>query len=381
MRLLQIVLIILIYFGSLLNSVAQEKQKVFRDTLDNAFDISNYLYNLHGLLPIVAPITEPAVGYGAVGALLYFIPKKNTSGKFRMPDIVAGAGGYTSNNTWFAGGGYIGFWNEDRVRYRGIFGYGDVKLKYYGAEDSPLQNNPADFNINSYFFLQQVIVRLGQSPFFLGGKYKLSHNEVVAFENSPLPIDPRDVKLTASGLGLIAEYDKLDNFLSPSKGYLLNLSYDQNLELLGSDRNYGRVTFYGRIFIPINKTWTPSLRIETQFATGSPPFYAMPFILLRGVPAMRYQGNNTVLIETEQQINFTTRWSIVGFAGYGGTFSNREAILPGGEDKKSTQTAWNAGAGVRYLIARLLGLRMGIDIARGPEDWAVYVIFGYAWLR
>ena len=33
-------------------------------------------------------------------------------------------------------------------------------------------------------------------------------------------------------------------------------------------------------------------------------------------------------------------------------------------------TAWNAGAGFRYLIARSLGLKMGIDIARGPEDWA-----------
>jgi surface antigen Omp85-like protein len=374
MKFLRIVLGLLVIFGSATSSLAQEKQKMFIDSLDNAFDISHYLYNLHGLLPVVMPITEPAVGYGAAGALLYFIPKKNTKDKFSMPDIVVGAGGYTANGTWFAGGGYIGFWNNDRVRYRGFLGYGDVKLKYYGSEGSPLQNDPANFNISSYFFLQQAITRLGESNFFLGGKYQFTHTNVVAFEDSKFPIDPLDKNLVASGIGLVTEYSKLDNILSPAKGIRLNLTYDQNLELIGSDRNYGRVTFFSHMFFPVNNFWTPAFRIESQLATGSPPFYALPFISLRGVPALRYQGTVTALIETEQQINLTPRWSVVGFAGIGTAFGEVE-------DTVSNQTAWNAGAGFRYLIARLLGLRMGLDIARGPEDWAVYVVFGYAWMR
>jgi hypothetical protein len=36
---------------------SQKKQKMFIDTLDNAFDISYYMYNLNVLLPIVSPIT------------------------------------------------------------------------------------------------------------------------------------------------------------------------------------------------------------------------------------------------------------------------------------------------------------------------------------
>ena len=44
-------------------------------------------------------------------------------------------------------------------------------------------------------------------------------------------------------------------------------------------------------------------------------------------------------------------------------------------------TAWDAGAGFRYKIARLLGLQMGVDVARGPEDWAFYIVFGSAWLK
>ena len=365
-------IVLLLSFISL--SLAQNTQKIFKDTLDNAFDVSHYLYNLHGLLPVIAPITEPAIGYGAAGALLYFIPKREKKDVFQMPDIVAGIGGYTSNDTWFAGGGYIGFWNDDKIRYRGILGYGDIKLKYYGAEGSPLQDNPASFNINSYFLLQQAIARLGESHFFIGGKYQFTHTNVVAFEDGKFPVNPLDIDLLASGIGIVTELNHLNNILSPSKGVLLNLTYDQNLEVIGSDRNYGRLTFFSHMFFPVNKKWVPALRVELQVATGSPPFYAMPFISLRGVPALRYQGEVTALIETEHQYNFTTRWSVVGFAGIG-TAITRE------NDTSTNLTAWNAGGGFRYLMARLLGLRMGLDVARGPEDWAVYVVFGYSWMR
>jgi hypothetical protein len=37
------------------------------------------------------------------------------------------------------------------------------------------------------------------------------------------------------------------------------------------------------------------------------------------------------------------------------------------------------GLGLRYLIAKALGIRMGFDIAKGPEDWAFYVVFGSSW--
>jgi len=40
---------------------------------------------------------------------------------------------------------------------------------------------------------------------------------------------------------------------------------------------------------------------------------------------------------------------------------------------------WNAGGGFRYLTAREFGLQMGIDVARGPETWAIYVVFGNSW--
>jgi hypothetical protein len=35
--------------------------------------------------------------------------------------------------------------------------------------------------------------------------------------------------------------------------------------------------------------------------------------------------------------------------------------------------------GFRYLIARLLGIHAGLDVARGPEGNAVYIQVGSPW--
>jgi surface antigen Omp85-like protein len=369
-------LLTIILIGASTNLLkAQEKPKLFKDSIDNAFDISHYMYNLHGLLPIISPITEPAVGYGAAAALVYFIPKKpSETKKFQMPDIATGFGGYTQNSTWFAGVAYMGFWNNDKVRYRGILGYGDIKLSYYGTGENPIKE-PVDFNLNISIFLQQAITRIGSSNFFIGGKYIFTQTNVVAFEEINIPgVNPLDKELTSSGVEFITEFENYNNILSPSKGVRLHLSYDQNLELIGSDRNYGRLTFYSYTYLPVNEKWVPAFRVESQLATGEVPFYALPFVSLRGVPAIRYQGELTFVAETEHSLSLSPRWSLVGFAGLGTAFNNVEELVPG-------DLAWNAGGGFRYLIARMLGLKMGLDIARGPEDTAFYIVFGSSWMR
>ena len=233
-----------------INVFAQEKeQSTFIDTLDNQVDLSNYLLNLRGFLPIVSPITEPAVGYGATVAGLFFIPKEADDKKpFQMPDIVGVAGGLTENGTWFAGGGYAGFWNEDRIRYRGVFGYGDVNLKYYGS--GILENYSVNFTLNSYMFLQQAIFRIGDSRFYIGGKYQLSKTTVLLNQNEELPpIFTKDYKLTNSGLGIITEYESFNNILSPTKGLRVNLTYEQYLKAIGSDRDFGLLTFFTHFYL------------------------------------------------------------------------------------------------------------------------------------
>jgi hypothetical protein len=83
---------------------------------------------------------------------------------------------------------------------------------------------------------------------------------------------------------------------------------------------------------------------------------------------MRYQGQYVSVAEVEERFDLTPRWSAVLFGGLGVATALPRPV-----------TAWNAGTGFRYLLARQFGIRAGLDVARGPEDWAIYVVFGNAW--
>ncbi len=107
---------------------------------------------------------------------------------------------------------------------------------------------------------------------------------------------------------------------------------------------------------------------------GDAPFYLLPGVDLRGVPKARYQGNNSLVTEAEFRWDFVYRWSAVFYTGMGKAFNDANSF-------SDATLAYSYGTGFRYLIARKLKLRMGMDFARGPENWAYYIVFGSAWFR
>jgi len=110
------------------------------------------------------------------------------------------------------------------------------------------------------------------------------------------------------------------------------------------------------------------------FSFGDAPFYLRPWVVLRGAPALRYQGEQTAEVEAELRWQFWKRFSLVGFGGVGGAwtgvfgFDRSEAVFTG-------------GAGFRYEIARKHGLHMGADFAFGQNGFVLYIQFGSAWMR
>ena len=115
-------------------------------------------------------------------------------------------------------------------------------------------------------------------------------------------------------------------------------------------------------------------RFDGRFANGDTPFYALPYIDLRGIAALRYQGEDVLVTEAEARWNFHGRWSLVGFTGIGKAENAFGDLFGSGDDLRHTY-----GAGARYLIARRLGMQAGFDVARGPEETAFYLQFGGAW--
>ena len=127
-------------------------------------------------------------------------------------------------------------------------------------------------------------------------------------------------------------------------------------------------------YIPAGNRFVLGIRHESNYSLGDIPYYARPIINMRGAPLMKYQNKNTMLMEADVSYNVYKRWYLSGFAGMGNAFESFADFEKG----KSVTTM---GAGFRYLIARKLGARFGIDFALSQDDFAFYIIFGTAWLK
>jgi hypothetical protein len=364
----------------------------FIDPHDGKFDASHWLLSRKGFLPVPIIVTEPAVGYGGGAALLFFhsrnndynqkkaVPnyQKTTEGRkpSRPPSISGAVGLATENGTWAAGGFHFGSWKEDSMRYLGGVVYPSVNLTFYGREDRPILSNGIDYNLEGWFLLQELLFRIKNSNFFLGPEFIYYNADSKLNFKLPVEIPPWQLNLQSYGLGVKAAYDSRDNIFTPNTGISADISalfYTVDTELTGS-KDYRMIDASSKIYWQLINDIVLGWRLHGGFSSGDVPFYALPFIDLRGIPAMRYQGDNILVTEIETRWNVNERWSLVFFGGVGRA-SNSVTDFSDSEDK------WAGGTGIRYLIARALGLYTGVDIARGPEEWVFYIQTGSAWGR
>ncbi|MXV51157.1 BamA/TamA family outer membrane protein [Pedobacter sp. HMF7647] len=365
-------------------AIAQEKHKIsFKDSLDGAFDLSDYMINAHGFIAVPTIITEPALG-GIGGALIPVFLKPvppvidSVNGKLRIspqpPDITGGIGMYTANNSWMAGAFRSGTFQKARIRYRIFAGYGDINMSFY--KNLPIVGDQEfKLNLKTIPVYLLVLKQFNNIKWSAGLQYMLV-NTKVAPDGGNLPdfVKNKEINSMVSQLGGQIQYDNRDNIFTPDKGIRVETDFFWSDKVLGSDYNSWLINYSGIGYTPIAKKLTGGLRIEGAQAINDPPFYLKPFVNLRGVPTMRYQGNATLLSEAEFRWDLYRRWSAVFYGGIAEAYDKWSEMF-------DDPLVYSYGTGFRYLIARKFKLRMGVDVARGPEDWAYYVVFGSSWFR
>jgi len=356
----------------------KDKEIIFKDTLDGKFDFSSFLIDSKGFIPIPIIITEPALGnFGGVLALAFLTPKELPAGmKYAAPDITAGLGMYTANKSWAAGGGRIGSFPKRGIKYRAFAGYAGLNLSFYRTPSMAEGEKEYKFNIEALPVLLSFSKSLGKVDVYLGGQYSFVKTKVDPLFTDELPdgITSEDLDATTGSLGIFGDWDRRDNFFTANKGTIFHLLYTVDDQWTGSDYSFQRLNGFINWFLPIKQNWISGLRIDVQHVFDDPPFYLLPSLSMRGVPLARYQGATTAIIETEQRFDFNLRWSMVAFGGLGKAVTRDQ-------DFGDADTVYNFGTGFRYLIARAFGLRTGIDIAKGPDHFAWYIVFGHNWNR
>ena len=341
------------------------------------------------IIPIPIFITEPAIGYGLGGAVGYFHKKKdeadpsegstapaltaNTAAKTgkrqKVPPTISGvAAAYTDKGTWGGGFAHTASWSEDSIRYTGAIGYAHIVSTFY------IRNQPFDFELDTGLLLQDIKFRIKDSDFFIGGKL-VYFNPDLLFDHDPddTPGGPEDTQLNDFGLAVQADFDGRDNKMTPNRGQLVELVAWRHLEALGGETDYWKLGFQVQSFHEMmNERLVLGFHLDVDTAGGDPPLWGYPWISMRGIPALRYQNESAGVLETELRWNILERWAAVGFVGVGATRGD----VPLYEDESGIVAG---GVGGRYLFRPQDNLWVGIDVARGPEDTAVYIQAGHAW--
>ena len=357
--------------------VDRGKLSAFRDTLDSRLDFSRFLVEFHGFLPIVTFITEPALGGFGAGAGPVFLKQKKVPAdmEYVAPDVSGGFAMYTVNNSWAGFAYHRGSFPKEGIKYSVAGGFTSINLSFYHDIET-LGEQQFDFNIKMIPLMVSVSKRISKSDVYLGLKYTLMDNDLTPEFGEDLPgfINEDDLGSTTSSPGLFLDWDKRNTVFTPDEGFQINVGYQQDDDWTGSDFTFGRFNELAVFYWPLKDRWIFGFRFEGLQAIQDPPFYMLPYISLRGIPAMRYQGRQTYVVETEQRFDFDMRWSLVAFAGYGKAIDLDESFSGG-------RNVFNVGTGFRYLVAREFKIRAGIDIAAGPDSWGWYINFGHAWNR
>lgn len=368
--------------AALLAGLPALADEAFRDPQDGAFDASEFLLDKKGFLPVPVIITEPAVGYGAGAALVFFresLRERASHVKpgepLTPPDIYVAALAATENGTKVMGGGGLVTFDQDRYRWRGFVGLPDVNLDFYGVGgQTGTGERKIAYNVDGVISTQQVMRRLGQSNNWIVGRWIYLDLDATFDPSRPQPVLPAPSRnVTSSGLGGSIEHDSRDNFFSAGAGWKGSLEAMFYSPSWASDNEYETYRALAFGYVPVGKDFILGAKGDVRSANGDVPFYQLPFIELRGVPVARYQDRRTLASEFELRWNATPRWSFLGFVGSGRAWGSGDKAFG------DAGTVTSGGVGFRYLVARRLGILAGLDIAKSAENTAIYIQAGSAW--
>lgn len=357
------------------DSPAEDTSRFFQD---GQLDLSSFLEHPRGFLPIPIVITEPAVGYGLGGAGMFIRPREEAGEEgWARPDISAVGGFATENGTRGAFAGDASRWMDGRLRTQFGGGGGRINLDFYGlGSDRASFEQKVRYTLAFTTAIAQANWQLAPtSPWSLGLRYVYADVEPKLRDDPAFPglVDRARVKVSAPTA--VAEFDTRDNIFTPTRGAYAESSLLASRESLGANVDFERFEQILMGWYPLSRELTLGARGNYAWSSVGTPFFLRPFVILRGVPSMRYQGDQMASVEAELRWQFYGRWSIVGFGGYGATRTTSRNVF------SASQSVGSGGLGFRYELASKFNLHAGIDVAHSDGTTAIYLQMGNAWFR
>jgi hypothetical protein len=357
--------------------VPEKPASQFRDPDDGQIDLSRFLAKPRAFLPIPLVVTEPAVGYGGGLAGMFVRPREKAGGAgFAKPNISILGGIATENGTKAAFGADMSRWFDDRFKTLSAAGTGKINLDFYGLGlDEESLDEPVSYTLDFDLALMQGNWRVkADSPWSIGLRYIYSAVEPKLRDEPQFPGLADGIHVKVSAPVALLEFDTRDNLFTPTRGAYSESSYLVSSEDLGASEDFERFQQVLMGWFPVADRMVLGIRGDYQWSSNGTPFFLRPYVKLRGVPAMRYQGEEMASVEAELRWQFKGRWSAVFAAGYGAAKTDNDLF-------SRTRDVTSGVVGFRYELARKFGMHAGMDVGFSNDTTAIYLQVGNAWFR
>jgi len=258
---------------------------------------------------------------------------------------------------------------------------GDIHFMKYPQASFGLGSNSWIGNVDSmqfnYIRFYEIVLRQITPDFFAGAGYIIDWRYHITDDNTraPIPSDyilygPQSTSLS-TGFTLNALFDTRDNSINPYRGFYANGTYRNNLEFLGSNRNWQSLILDFRKYFrfPANSRNILALwNYDWLVLDGKPPYLDLPSTNWdtysstgRGYIQGRFRGDEMVDFESEYRFPLLPN----GFLGAvifvnGETFSGLDS-----HRLQSVQPGW--GAGLRVKLNKTSRTNVDIDYGFGEQ--------------
>lgn len=304
---------------------------------------------------------DPSLGWN-MAALTNTFFRVSPSDTISPLSMAGGMLGYTTNKSWYWAIYTKLYLDEDN--YRITLGYADASINSQYFDH--IGGAYIDFNSMNNLFFSEVQRRV-YKRWYAGLRY-VNRQTVTTFDG-----EPSGEKNNLSNIGAVLSHDTRDFIYNPHSGDYFNVKTGHFREAWGSAYEYNNLNIDYTKFIPLKENMTLALRATALMAYGdSVPFEGQNVVQredIRGYTKGQHRANQTHNLQAEYRWNIYDKWGMVAFGGVATSVNKVNEI-------KFKDLLPAAGVGVRYMAIPSEKINIGIDVAKGIDDWGIYFRIG-----
>lgn len=299
------------------------------------------------------------------GAMVAYMHKFDQASPMSLVGVT---GTYSTTDSYFYGGFWRLFFNEDKHRLSGVLGRGKIKNDYSDFLGSGLSAQTTDdLKLFAIRYHRRVKGLWYIGPQFISTNYAISGDAWLSGEI----LDK--IGLTgfdSNGIGLAIKYDSRDNQNSPASGQVFeihNIAYRQSF---GGDASFDTYTAAYKYYHPHGQGHVFAAHLKGRW-THNAPTSGYSSVELRGYVRGQSLAPHMTMAEVEERFYLYKKWGLIAFAGIAGLY---------GEDNghdNSGKLYPAAGVGISYqLNDEKMVVR--VEVAAGKEgNQGFYMKFGH----